>query len=129
MWAELARALQSGAVIAYGAGLSPGWAAWLAARAARRELVVVVARDDVHARELTDDINFFDKGDVAILPGIDVSPYADLSPDRSCIVERIATLYRLTQPELRPRLLVTSAVALAGMTVPRGVRSGRGRTF
>src|SRR5512141_2440651 len=118
MWAELDRALQSGAVIAYGAGLSPGWAAWLAVQLAERELVVVVARDDVHARELADDIAFFDKGELAILPGIDVSPYADLSPDRRCIVERMATLYRLTQPALRPRLLVTSAEALARRTVP-----------
>ncbi len=128
MWSELDRALQSGAVIAYGAGLSPGWAAWLAAQLAERELVVVVARDDVHARELADDITFFTKGEIAMLPGIDVSPYADLSPDRSCIVERMATLYRLTQPELRPRLIVTSAEALARKTVPAAELSARGRT-
>src|SRR3954454_13310615 len=104
MWAELQRALRSGAVIAYGA--APAWAAWLAAQLAKQELVVVVARDDVHMRELADDIGFFIGGDdIALLPGIDVSPYADLAPDRSCIVERVATLYRLTRPELRPKLV------------------------
>ena len=32
MWAELERAIQAGAVIAYGAGLSDAWAAWLASQ-------------------------------------------------------------------------------------------------
>src|SRR3954447_5562801 len=115
MWADLQRAIDAGAVIAYGA--TPGWAAWLAAQlSARDELVVLVAADDATARELETDIRFFLGGQrdateldpVASLPGIDVSPYADLSPDRRCIVERVATLYRLTQPELRPRLVITS---------------------
>src|ERR1041385_5425346 len=104
MWSELQRALERGAVIAYGA--TPGWAAWLAAQLP--ELVVVVAPDDAAARELETDIEFFDGERIAVLPGIDVSPYAELSPDRSCIVQRVATLYRLTQPELRPRIIVTS---------------------
>ena len=33
-------------------------------------------------------------------------------PIARCIVERVATLYRLTQPALRPRIVVTSAEAL-----------------
>ena len=97
MWADLQRALDRGAVIAYGA--TPGWAAWLAAQlAAREDLVVVVAPDDAAARELEADIRLFIGGErdateldaIATLPGIDVSPYADLSPDRSAIVERVA---------------------------------------
>jgi transcription-repair coupling factor (superfamily II helicase) len=130
MWAELERAIQNGAVIAYGAGLSDAWAAWLAAQLAERELVVVVARDDVHAREIEADLRFFmgDTADIAGLPAIDVSPYADLAPDRSCIVERVATLYRLTQPELRPKVVVTSAEALARRTVPAAELAARGRT-
>jgi transcription-repair coupling factor (superfamily II helicase) len=132
MWSELAQALERGAVIAYGA--TPGWAAWLAAERARHELVVVVAADDVIARELEADIRFFLGGerdateldDVASLPAIDVSPYADLAPDRSCIVERVATLYRLTQPALRPRIVVTSAEALARRTLLPGELASRG---
>src|SRR5690349_10414800 len=120
MWAELERAIQNGAVIAYGAGLSDAWAAWLASQLVTRELVVVVARDDAHAREIEDDLRLFLGGErdateldpIASLPAIDASPYADLAPDRGCIVERVATLYRLTQPELRPRIVVTSAEAL-----------------
>ena len=95
MWADLQRALDQGAVIAYGA--TPGWAAWLAAQLAEREpLVVVVAADDAAAHELESDVRFFVGGErdateldpIAPLPGIDVSPYTDLSPDRSGIVER-----------------------------------------
>src|SRR3569623_1994641 len=118
MWAELDRALRAGAVIAYGAGLSGAWAGWLAAQLAQQQLVIVVARDDAHASELESDLRFFWGGErdapprpegarkidalrgaldpIASLPGIDGSPYADLAPERSCIVERVATLYRLT---------------------------------
>jgi transcription-repair coupling factor (superfamily II helicase) len=136
MWAELDRALRSGAVIAYGAGQSGAWAAWLAAQLAEQQLAVVVARDDAHANELENDLRFFLGGErdateldpIALLPGIDVSPYADLAPDRSCIVERVATLYRLTRPELRPRIVVTSAEALVRRTVPVAELAARGRT-
>src|SRR5262245_6712278 len=119
MWPELARALDGGTVVAYGA--TPGWAAWLAVQVAEREsLVVAVAPDDAAARALADDIRFFWGGardpavmldELAALPGIDVSPYHDMAPDRSYLVERVATLYRLARPELRPRIVATSAEA------------------
>src|SRR4051812_34934194 len=136
MWAELQKALASGqAVIAHGA--TAGWSAWLAAQLAEQavltpasadgDIVIVVAPAHEPARRLEADIRFY-RGDahdpavalddLAVLPAIDVSPYADLSPDRSCIVERVATLYRLTQPALRPRIVVTSAEALVRRTVP-----------
>src|SRR3569833_1016927 len=129
---ELLRAIEAGAVIAYGA--TPGWAAWLAAERSAAELVVVVAADDQAARELEEDVRFWlgenrdsaDLDPIASVPGIDVSPYAELSPDRSCIVERVATLYRLTQPELRPRLVITSAEALARKTMPPAELASRG---
>jgi transcription-repair coupling factor (superfamily II helicase) len=136
MWTDLQQALDRSAVLAYGA--TPGWAAWLAAQlAARESLVVVVAADDAAARELEADIRFFIGGErdateldaIASLPGIDVSPYADLSPDRSCIVERVATLYRLTQPALRPRMVVTSAEALARRTLVPQELATRGLTI
>ena len=135
MWSELERALASPRVIAFGA--TAGWAAWLAAQLAAREpLVVVVAPDDKDARTLEADIRFYLGGardaaeldDVAALPGIDVSPYAELSPDRACIVERVATLYRLTQPALRPRIVVTSAEALVRRTIAPAELAARGIT-
>ncbi|HEX2689623.1 MAG TPA: DEAD/DEAH box helicase, partial [Kofleriaceae bacterium] len=84
------------------------------------------------------DIRFFWAGthdpaavldEIAPLPGIDVSPYADLSPDRTGIVDRVATLYRLTQPALRPRIVVTSAEALVRRTVAPGELAARGTTL
>src|SRR5687768_7680847 len=105
MWSELAQALSKDAIVVHGS--TAGWAAWLASELVEREpLVVVVAADDIAARALEADIRFFRGGnrdrteldEIALLPGIDVSPYAGLSPDRACLVERIATLYRLTQP-------------------------------
>src|SRR5580704_2545271 len=128
MWSELERAIDAGAVVAYGA--TPGWAAWFAAQRAAHELVVVVAADEAAARELEDDVRFFAAHlDVATLPGIDVSPYAELSPDRACIVERVATLYRLTQPALRPNVVITSAEALARKTLPPAELAARGLTI
>ncbi len=139
MWSDLERALTGdGAVIAY--GTTAAWAAWLVAELARHEageLVVVVAADDTAARELESDIRLFvgprpdtaDLDTVAALPGIDIGPYADLSPDRACIVERIATLYRLAVPALRPRVVVTSAEALARTTLPAAELASRGLTI
>jgi transcription-repair coupling factor (superfamily II helicase) len=128
MWSELERAIETGPVLAYGA--TPGWAAWFAAQRATRELVVVIAADDAAARELEDDVRFWGADlDVATLPGIDVSPYAELSPDRACIVERVATLYRLTQPALRPNVVITSAEALARKTLPPAELAARGITI
>jgi transcription-repair coupling factor (superfamily II helicase) len=133
MWPELERALSGGTAIA-AHGATPGWAAWLASQLAEREpLVVVVTPDDLAARALEIDIRFFHgdraDGDIASLPGIDVPPYAELSPDRGAIVERVATLYRLTQPALRPRMVVTSAEALARRTVPPAALAALGRTL
>ncbi|HSK00258.1 MAG TPA: transcription-repair coupling factor [Kofleriaceae bacterium] len=132
MWPELDRALSGGTAIAVH-GATPGWAAWLASQLGGREpLVVVVAPDDAAARSLEADIGFFHGGAgdaIAALPGIDVPPYAELSPDRAAIVERVATLYRLTQPALRPRVVVTSAEALARRTVPPAELAARGRTL
>jgi len=138
MWSELQRALASGTtVIAHGA--TAGWSAWLAAQLTELDrVVVVVAPDDQTARRLEADIRFFwgaahdpaaQLDEIAPLPGIDVSPYADLSPDRTCIVERVATLYRLTQPALRPRVVVTSAEALVRRTVAPAELAARGTTL
>ena len=133
---ELERALADQAVIIHGS--TPGWSAWLAAQLGDRELVVVVAPDDEAARRIEADVRFFRAAsfdpattldEIASLPGIDVSPYADLSPDRACIVERVAALYRLAVPELRPRLVITSAEALARKTVPPAELAARGRTI
>ena len=136
MWSELEQALAANAVVVH--GTTPGWAAWLASELAERELVIVVAPDDVATHALEADIRFFRGGardlaaaldEIASLPGIDVSPYADLSPDRACIVERVATLYRLTQPALRPRIIVTSAEALSRKTIVPAELAARGRTI
>ncbi|MGH9885969.1 MAG: hypothetical protein ACREBE_10595, partial [bacterium] len=139
MWNELARALATGdTVIAHGA--TAGWSAWLAAQLPELgdELVVVVAPDDQAARRLEADVRFFRGSaydpaaaldEIALLPGIDVSPYADLSPDRRSIVDRVATLYRLTQPGLVPRIVVTSAEALVRRTVAPTELASRGTTL
>ncbi len=137
MWPELETSLRDDHVVIY--GWTSGWAAWLAGELARRETpIVVMARDDETARRLEDDIRFFVGGEldrgldldpIAALPGIDASPYAELSPDRDGIIRRLATLYRLAVPELAPRIVVTSAEALARKTIPMAELARRGRTI
>ncbi|MDX2090014.1 MAG: transcription-repair coupling factor [Kofleriaceae bacterium] len=137
MWPDLERALRDPVVIAHGA--TAGWSAWLAAQLADRDpLVVVVAPDELYARRIEDDVRFFRGGahdpsagldEIAALPTIDVSPYAELSPDRTSLVDRVATLYRLAMPALRPRIVVTSAEALARRTVAPAELAARGKTI
>ena len=116
------------------AGATPGWAAWLATQL--NELVVIVAPDDDHARRLETDVRFLLGGHdpttldpIAVLPSIDIEPYAELSPDRDAIVERLATLYRLAVPEMRPRVVLTSAQALLRKTMAPGELASRGRVI
>jgi len=118
------------------AGSTPGWAAWLAAQLAKTELVVIVAPDDDGARRLETDVRFLIGGHdptgldpIAVMPSIDIEPYAELSPDRDAIVERLATLYRLAVPELRPRIILTSAAALVRKTMPAAELASRGRVI
>ena len=144
MWADLAKTLADPTVVLYGS--TSGWAAWLAAQIARDELVVLVAPDEQFARRLEDDVRFWfglvapasgepasaatDELDpITPLPAIDVSPYADLAPDRTSIVERLATLYRLATPALRPRIVITSAEALMRKTMAPAELASRGTTI
>ena len=137
MWSELEAALRDDHVVVFGA--HAGWTAWLAAQLAEREpMLVVVAPDDAAARRIALDVAFYrtatrdlavELDDVAILPSIDVSPYADLSPDRASLVERVATLYRISVPALRPKLVITSAEALARRTIAPAELAARGRTI
>ena len=126
---ELAAALREPEVLAHGA--SAGWAAWIAARLGDQELVIVVAPDEMAARRIEDEVRFWrgETEDVAALPAIDVSPYADMSPDRTSLVERMGTLYRLATPALRPRVVVTSAEALVRRTLPPAELVQRGMTI
>ncbi len=130
---ELAQILEGEAIVA---GSTPGWAAWLAVQLAKDEPVIITTPDDDYARRLETDLGFLlphaaatDLPPLAVLPGIDVGPYVELSPDRDAIVERMATLYRLCVPALQPRITITSAPALVRRTLPPAELAARGRTI
>ncbi len=130
MLPSLARALSVGPVVAHGA--TSAYAAWLVTQLAQREALgapmwVITADDDV-LRQLAEDVRFFaPELIVAELPGIEVSPYLDVSPDQGEVVGRVATLWRLATGHRPPQLVITSAAAIARRTVapeelgPRGV--------
>ena len=124
---------------------APAWAAWLAAQLADARSSWSWSRADDAARarargrpavlSWAASAMPTELDPIASLPGIDVSPYADLSPDRSCIVERVATLYRLTparaaaahRRDARPRRWCGARVPPAELAA-RGRRSSKGET-
>ena len=98
---------------------------------AARPLVVVVA-DEAEARTLRKDLQFFlgrgvaGEGDplagepVLGLPDLDISPWADASPERATVLKRMGTLFRLSQRDLLSgQVIVASVRALARRVVPK----------
>jgi transcription-repair coupling factor (superfamily II helicase) len=96
-----------------------------------RPLVAVVA-DEAQARALRKDLQFFlgrgagVEGDplggepVLGLPDLDISPWADASPERSTVLKRMGALFRLSQRDLLSgQVVVASVRALARRVVPR----------
>ncbi|MFO0714402.1 MAG: transcription-repair coupling factor [Sandaracinus sp.] len=115
-------------------GLPPAAAALLlvSARKAGREPFVVVVPDLDAARALANDLAFFtgraddaDDADTAdeerrilVFPSPDVSPYADVAPDRRASMERLSTLYHLAH-DLPLDFVVVPAPALVRRVPPK----------
>ena len=108
---------------------------------AARPLIAVVA-DETQARALRKDLQFFlgvggatagsaEAGadpvagePVLGLPDFDVSPWADVSPERAAILRRMGALFRLSQgPQFAGQVVVASVRALARRVVPRAAIS------
>ncbi len=96
-----------------------------------RPLVAVVA-DEAQARALRKDLQFFlgrgaaAEGDplagetVLGLPDLDISPWADASPERATVLKRMGALFRLSQRDLLSgQVVVASVRALARRVVPK----------
>jgi transcription-repair coupling factor (superfamily II helicase) len=130
--AELSRRVSAGErVRVHGAG--GAFAAVVLAHLAergdeRRRPIVALVADDDRAEQLERDLAFFmpttDDGEplaasrILRLPADDTSPYAEVSPDRRIVLQRMATLFRLSQGS-RGEVLIASADALRRRVVPR----------
>jgi transcription-repair coupling factor (superfamily II helicase) len=109
----------------------------LLAAAARSEHpgpVVFLTPDDASARTVASDTAFFLGEEtqagltplddpILVVPEIDVSPYADLSPDPRAVGTRLAALYRLGSHRTEvgiapPRVVIASLRALVRRTLP-----------
>jgi transcription-repair coupling factor (superfamily II helicase) len=149
--AEIERALAAGPVIAHGA--PPAYAGFAIAELARTGPVIAVVADAARAAALADDVRWYGdlpaaapatatpeppydgasvrpsgRSDVVVLPGLDASPYAELSVDRALVVDRLAALYRLATAE-PPRVVIASAAGLVRRTLPRAELAARGLTI
>ena len=90
--------------------------------------VVVVAVDDSQVRAIAADVAFFagitppQEGEIdqeiLVIPEVDVSPYADLSPDPRSVAVRLAALGRLCGTQ-RPQVVVASVRSLVRRVLPR----------
>ena len=101
----------------------------LAALPGHARPLVAVTADEPAAQALTRDLRFFMQSlhavddplaasRVAHLPWLETAPWADVSPDRRAILQRMSTLFRLSQG-MAAEVLVASAPALARRVVPR----------
>ncbi|HEY3358357.1 MAG TPA: transcription-repair coupling factor [Polyangia bacterium] len=134
--ARIEAALAEGARCARVTAADPALVALVAARlaagrpAGTRPLLCITA-DEEAAQALARDLTFFlgtgaPEGEdlplapprVMFLPAVETSPYADLSPDRRAIMQRLAVLFRLSQG-FAGDALVMSAAAWARRVVPR----------
>jgi transcription-repair coupling factor (superfamily II helicase) len=134
--ARVEAALAAGARCARVTAADPALVALVAARLAAglphgvRPLCCVTV-DEAAAQTLARDLTFFvgtgaPEGEdlpvapprVMHLPAVETSPYADLSPDRRAIMQRLAVLFRLSQG-FAGDVLVMSAAAWARRVVPR----------
>jgi transcription-repair coupling factor (superfamily II helicase) len=126
---DLLRALAAGPVVAH--GWTAAYATYAAGRLAGDGLLVIVVADDAAARTTEADLRLWRPdlgGRIAILPGIDVSPYADLAPDRQAIVQRLTTLVRLARGgDLAPAVLIAPTAALLRRTLPADALAGLGQ--
>jgi len=108
---------------------------FLLAQAALGELrapVVYVAQDDAQAQRVGRDCAFFLgcappseadlDGPVAIVPDVDVSPYADVSPDVRAVAARLAALARLREPH-PPSVVIVSVRSLMRRVIAAGARA------
>ncbi len=98
--------------------------------------LLVVCPDAEEARRLASDVGFFlgarddaeaaeeGRGEVLLLPAPETSPFVDVAPDRRTAMDRLATLFHLSQG-LPWRVLVTSAAAAVRRLVPRSALGPR----
>ena len=87
--------------------------------------VLHVARDDSRMARLADALGFFaPEIEVLRFPAWDCLPYDRVSPNPEIVSERIATLARLIDPAVRPRLLLTTVNALVQRVPPRDAFAG-----
>ncbi len=104
----------------------------VSARKASREPFVVVVPDLDAARSLANDLAFFtgraddaddadtanDERRILVFPSPDVSPYADVAPDRRAAMERLSTLFHLAHG-LPLDFVVVPAPALVRRVPPK----------
>ncbi|MDE2582785.1 MAG: transcription-repair coupling factor [Rhodospirillales bacterium] len=108
-------------------GAPEGWDAFLLARR-RREFagpVLHVARDDARMARLAEALAFvMPEAEVLRFPAWDCLPYDRVSPNPALVSERIATLGRLLEAPVRPRLVLTTVNALVQRVPPQAVFQG-----
>ena len=112
-------------------GAQGSFVSLVAARLAAQAPLVVVTADEETAADVARGAAFF-LGDAdletATLPVQDTSPYAEVTPDRTLALGRLAMLHRLASSD-GPRLLALSAASLARRVIPKEGLLARSQTI
>ncbi len=81
-----------------------------------------IVRDDAHMAETQETLQFFAPNiPVLALPAWDCQPYDRVSPHNKVVSKRIETLYLLTTPGTKPRIIIATINALLQRVLPRAV--------
>ena len=96
----------------------------------KRSVLLALVPDDAAARALARDVVFYlkappaDDERVLVFPPVDTSPYADIAPDASAVMRRLAALFRLAHG-MGPDVIVASVDALRRRVLPRQMLEAR----
>lgn len=91
-----------------------------------KKTLVHVARNDADMIRIAELLNFIDPSlEVLNFPGWDCLPYDRVSPNKTVVSERVATLTRLLEHVTTPRVVLTTISSLLQKVAPRSVFSGR----
>ncbi len=113
---ELKVFLEKGQGVLHVSGLPLGALAFLCSRLPLPEKVVFLTADPKSARRLEEALRFFSPRAVVSFPALEAPPFASVYPEPEISAQRVATLFRLQEPQ--SLLAVASVQALMQRTLP-----------
>lgn len=101
-------------------GVPEGMMASVLAQLADESQLLFIAADEAQAERLMDSLVYFaPKAEIIYFPPWDCLPYDRVSPSTDIVSQRLAALYKLTQPAAGQRICITTVGAALLKVMPR----------